>query len=310
MGYGSKRGLRRKRTLQHLLEAEELTVYYRFTFTLLLPATLATYDHHEYARLSYIITARAEGIGSATHFGALFKRDHSPSMADIPFREDFDHVIARSDKIAQEIAHDSGKSSGSSASAILPSRGTASPRGSPKSPSPPTNALHLTNPFAFDETASSPPEDSAIAIGDSPPTVTGLYHRSQSTDIQRTTSASADTRSIISVRSTGSDSGQKTEKQGWLKGDLLASRALVVHANIGPAGGVSTLDLRKEGFVEGLGSWRFSLSSDSVSCSRLSEDPRSCHAPPSLHSSPSRQCSSLASTLAVLHPTLPSFSYV
>ena len=270
----------------------------RFTFTLLLPATLATYDHHEFARLSYVLTARAEGIGSATHFGSIFRRDtQSNSMSDIPFREDFDRVIARSDKIAQDLANNSGRSRRSSASAILPSRGTASPRGSTKSLSPPTNTAYLPNPnpFSLDEGISSPPEpeDSAIAIGDNSPTVTGLYHRSQSTDIQRTTSASADTRSVISVRSTGSDSGQRTEKQGWLKGDLLASRALVVHANIGPAGGVSTLDVRKEGFVDGLGSWRFSVSSDSVSL--LSRGPHDFeYAPPltpwSLRSSPSLQC--------------------
>jgi hypothetical protein len=55
------------------------------------------------------------------------------------------------------------------------------------------------------------------------------------------------------------------KKEGWLKGDLHASRSLLVYANPNPSGGVTHLEIRKEGAVEGLGPWRLSLTSDVVS---------------------------------------------
>ena len=38
----------------------------------------------------------------------------------------------------------------------------------------------------------------------------------------------------------------------------------MVHANPSPTGGVTQLDIRKEGYVAGLGPWRFSATSDVV----------------------------------------------
>ena len=78
-----------------------------FRFSILLPATLATHDHHQFGRVSYILTARVEGIPAASKTFGLFKSSSSSSpvpSADIPFKEDFDAVVARSDKIAQDLA--------------------------------------------------------------------------------------------------------------------------------------------------------------------------------------------------------------
>jgi hypothetical protein len=50
-----------------------------------------------------------------------------------------------------------------------------------------------------------------------------------------------------------------------MKGDLCVQRFMLVHANPSPTGGISQLDIRKEGLVEGIGSWRFSASAEVVS---------------------------------------------
>jgi hypothetical protein len=219
-----------------------------FTFSILLPATLATHDHHHFGRISYILTARVEGIPANSGITAFFKSSASKVTGDIPFKEDFDAVIARSDKLAHDRALSRTHSRESVTTAI--------------------GGLGLST---------SPPEDSAIAIGEGSPTLTGLYTRRQSSDIQRPPNLNLegsplsndvfpdDRRSILS---SNSNPAERSEKTGWLKGDLLAARSLIVHANPSPTGGVNQLDLRKEGFVEGLGSWRFDASADVVSTHR------------------------------------------
>jgi hypothetical protein len=234
---------------------EVLTRVTSFTFSLLLPATLATTDHHQFGRLSYILTARVEGI-PASGITAFFKHTSSSPSAipsDIPFKEDFDAVIARSDKLAHDLALSRSHSRDSLSTAI--------------------GGLGLST---------SPPEldDSAIAIGEGSPTLTGLYTRRQSSDIQHppvlnlspshgssplSGDAIADDRRSIMSSGSNYDAAHRSEKTGWMKGDLLASRSLIVHANPSPTGGVNQLDLRKEGFVDGLGSWRFAASADVVS---------------------------------------------
>ncbi|ORX38571.1 hypothetical protein BD324DRAFT_577633 [Kockovaella imperatae] len=239
-----------------------------FTFTLLLPATLATTDYHENARISYMLTARVEGIGATSHFGSIFRRGSEPPTIkdDIPFKEDFEAVIARSDKLAMEQQQDPRSRRGSASQNR--SRGNSiSGSGTPPRLASPRGVLQSLSPASteyFEDASVS--EGSAIAMGDGSPSLTGLYHRSQSSDIQRTTSR-GDTRSILSFA--GSDSGQKSEKQGWLKGDLQSSRAVAVHANPNNVDGVTVLDVRKEGFVHGLGSWRIGITSDSFSVSAV-----------------------------------------
>jgi hypothetical protein len=62
---------------------EVLTRVTSFTFSLLLPATLATTDHHQFGRLSYILTARVEGI-PASGITAFFKHTSSSPSAIPP----------------------------------------------------------------------------------------------------------------------------------------------------------------------------------------------------------------------------------
>lgn len=216
----------------------------RFSFNLLLPATLATHDHHNHGRLSHILTARVEGIPSSSGILSLFgpKRETPHFDSRIPFVGDFETVIARSDKLAADLA--AGKK-------------IASPPGSPILP------------------ASDLPYENGEGGGS--PKLNGLYTRRQSSDMQRpsaadmsrTGSVDTDRRSIGTGSGSGSGSGDgKTEKELWMKGDLCASRFLLVHANPSPTGDVTRLDLRKEGFVDGLSSWRFTAISDVV-CSSL-----------------------------------------
>ena len=206
---------------------------------------MATHDYHNHGRLSHILTARVEGIPASSGILSLFgsKRETAPLLESrIPFKEDFEEVIARSDKLASDLAA---------------GRKIASPPGSPILP------------------ASDLPDSPSGHDGGGSPKLKGLYTRRQSSDMQRPSSADMarsgsghgsvgdDARSI----GTGSLSGDgRTEKAGWLKGDLTASRFLLVHANPSPSGDVTRLDLRKEGFVDGLSSWRFTAISDVVSC--------------------------------------------
>ncbi|KAL7423927.1 hypothetical protein Q5752_001512 [Cryptotrichosporon argae] len=251
-----------------------------FSFNIILPATLATHDWHSFARISYIITARVEGIADAGGLSSLWKSREVPVCGvDVPFRVDFDNVIARSDKLAHELAL-GRTSSRDSVSRHLPSgthaHGTYG-HGSPRVVGSPLAApLDLGSPL-------SDPDD-AIAIGESSPTLNGLYHRRQSNDFVSSPpppnfagapmgsplarQVDPDAQSIVSIRSamsalsTGSGSDGRSEKTGWLKGDISAVRGLVVHALPSASGGVYELDVRKEGYVPGLGSWRFTASAD------------------------------------------------
>ncbi|WWC90774.1 uncharacterized protein L201_005711 [Kwoniella dendrophila CBS 6074] len=225
-----------------------------FSFTIILPATLATTDYHNFGRVSYILTARVEGSGSSGSLSSMFKTSSSGPSLDqsIPDVGVFERVIARSNKVA-------------SSSHNFERRGSA---------------LDLQG-LAIDD----PLEDNdAIAVGEGPVSVQGLYTRRQSGDLLRpcersNTDSNSQSRSgngpfsSSSRRGSSSSLNQPTNinpfgpeviacGQGWLKGDLCASKAIVVHANPSRSGGVNTLDLRKEGFVDGLGTWRFSANSD------------------------------------------------
>jgi len=221
-----------------------------FQFSILLPATLATHDYHQFGRISYMLTARVEGIPSSSSITHIFRKDAPAISSDIPFKEDFDTVIARSDKLSQDKAVHRTESRGSFSST--------------------ERRASLIAEFGT-------PEDSAIALGEGSPTLTGLYHRRQSSDLQNipplslgSLSLTEEQRSIQQLRAAPDIAG-RSEKTGWLKGDLLTTRSLLIHANPSTYGGVSQLDLRKEGFVAGLNSWRFSAISDVV------PDPSSDH---------------------------------
>jgi hypothetical protein len=214
----------------------------RFQFSLLLPATLATHDYHEHARLSHIFTARVEGVPASSGMISMFTKKMEPRSVNIegrvPHKEDFEIVIARSDKLAADLA--SGKRVPSPRSSPV-----LSPRGLP--------------------VMRDQEDDSAIAVGgdESPASVIGLYTRRQSFDMARTSSIGSEgDRSSVNYIAANET---RTEKSGWLTGDICVQRFMLVHANPSPMGGISQLDLRKEGFVQGIGSWRFSAVAEVVS---------------------------------------------
>lgn len=226
----------------------------RFSFSLLLPATLATHDYHAHGRVSHIYTARVIGIPHSSGIISLFglRPDAIHIEGQIPYKEDFEAVIARSNRLAAD--HPSG-------------RRTPSPKSSP-----------VLAPGGL------PPmrdqgDDSAIAFGDEgQASVTGLYTRRQSIELGRPSPVSGDVgsphdddrRSISSFRSNGSQDG-RSESSGWMKGNFCVQRFMLVHANPSPTGGISQLDIRKEGMVEGIGSWRFSASAEVVRIRRCFE---------------------------------------
>ncbi|WVW85676.1 hypothetical protein I302_107714 [Kwoniella bestiolae CBS 10118] len=216
-----------------------------FSFTIILPATLATTDYHNFARVSYILTARVEGIPSSTSFSSVFKGSSPALDPSIPNIADFERVIARSDKLATSTGLNKGTRNGSRESLIG------------------LQNLSLEDPLIGND---------AIAVGEGSPSVQGLYTRSQSSDVPPLSLSPDPIPSGSRRQSFSSDTGAmggRTEKAGWLKGDLTASRALIVHANPSRSGGVNTLEIRKEGFVDGIGTWRFSANADVFSISSV-----------------------------------------
>ncbi|WWC71630.1 uncharacterized protein I206_105588 [Kwoniella pini CBS 10737] len=229
-----------------------------FSFTIILPATLATTDFHNFGRVSYILTAKVEGIQSSTSFSSMFKIASTSSPAldpTIPNVGDFERVLARSDKLV---------------STGLANRGGHTSQES---------LVHQTRGLALDindESQEDPLWDNdAITVGEGPSSVQGLYTRRE--DPPRPCShvpplsLSPDQlpSNPLSRRHSHSDAYAKTEKNGWMKGDLVASKALIVHANPSRTGGVTQLDIRKEGFVDGLGIWRFTANADVFSISSV-----------------------------------------
>lgn len=209
--------------------------------------------------MSYIITARVQGVPASTRLGGLFKTKDIPLQGEIYFLADFQAVIARSDKLAAEQAQSMSRS------------GSRDREGSPSSPV--TNAL---GGIALGTPPLSPQDEVAYALNDSTVPTRGLYHRRLSTDMNsadvpgdfqsRPSPLRKDTdSSSIMSRSSSLDGSSRAEKAGWLLGDICCIRSFKVHANPAPSGGAYQLDLRKEGYVDGLGPWRLSASSDAFS---------------------------------------------
>lgn len=242
-----------------------------FSFSILLPATLATYDHHMYGRVSYLLTARIEGLPTTSKFG-MFKSREVPVQGDVPFLADFQVVIGRSDKIS---------GSGSRRGSVTSRNGGDSPTLSP-----------LMSGMGLSDSASVHSEE-AIAFGsdaNSTPQLRGLYHRRQSSDMNMSPGGSPgasagagangsasppytaipanvrrDSDAVSLASSVRSTDTTRSEKNGWLVGDISVLRKLKVHSNPSGSNGVQQLDLRKEGYVEGLGPWRFLATSEALS---------------------------------------------
>lgn len=196
-----------------------------------------------------------EGIESSTSsFSSIFKfktlsSSLPSSTSGIPNIADFERVIARSDKFAADIALGRARSASTS-------RSVASDRVS--SPEPGTDRPSIDGQAVND--SGSPPFD-------------GLYTRRRSSDISPV-STPLSLASSLPEPSFGplfgnSDGSTQSEKIDWLHGDLKGSRRLSIYAVSPFTGGVSQLDVRKEGSVDGLGSWKFSAAAEVVSLQKL-----------------------------------------
>ncbi|WVQ81908.1 hypothetical protein IAT38_004035 [Cryptococcus sp. DSM 104549] len=187
-----------------------------FGFAILLPATLAATDTHTFGRVSYILTARVEGIPTSSRtFNSYFSSTPRSGLDPaIPNIVDFERVIARSDR--------KGKGRSDSASS-----GLSHQRGGAEQAGPGLYTLRQPT---------------------SPPLSPGPIGGSES--------ASSSTSSLASRLEGLSPS------DGWLKGDLCASRELQVHGN--PDGVVTRANEIKEGDVEGLGHWCTRATSDII----------------------------------------------
>jgi hypothetical protein len=181
----------------------------------------------------------------------MFKSREIHVQGDCPFLADFQAVIARTDRLAAEQAAGLSRES---------SRNGDSRQGSPLL-SPALQLGGLDSPFF---------EEGVIAVPGGEPShpVRGLYHRRSSADLVkmsplgiRLSPLRKDTE-IAPITSRRSSIDMGRSEGGWLMGDICAIRKLKVHANPSLSAGVFQLDMRKEGYIEGLGPWRFSCSSD------------------------------------------------
>lgn len=203
-----------------------------FQFSILLPATLATTDWHSFGRVSYIIIARVQGI-PYTSFSSIFKTATAPTFMHTHWA-DFERVMARSEKMATERS------------------GRASPRGA----SVPRNANSKSRDNIVAMT--SIPLNEGGDVDESGSHGQGLYIRRSHFPIDELS------RGGLTRDKLGSNGSGKPDKADWMKGELIALRELLVHAVSPVTGGVIPLDLRKNCFVDGLGTWTFSASADVV----------------------------------------------
>ncbi|TYJ55457.1 hypothetical protein B9479_003847 [Cryptococcus floricola] len=213
-----------------------------FSFNILLPATLATTNWHKFGRLSYIITARVQGVSPApySNFPSLFKANTSMHLdPEIRFVHDFEKVIARSAQVLEEERRGRAREVG-----LSPVRGKG------RSTSKGGVVGHMR-----DLSLGSGDKDDPITHGRTPsPSMGGHYTRRQNAENPPTTPpAESDLPKHLQPRS---------EKTGWMKGDLAQSRELWIQAISPVTGDVLPLDMRRESFVEGLGPWKFRASAD------------------------------------------------
>ena len=243
--------------------------------------------------MSYIITARVEGVAETSRsFSSFFKGSSagaSPVLgvtSEIPYKEDFDAVIARSDKLAHDIAASSHSPRHVGAATGGPTGLGLSPKLSRLNLSPEDDSALAQSPLAsglglgLGGAGGSPGLAAGGPGAEGSPTLNGLYHRRSSFDVVDRSGTISPAIPPLALPGTGDDGAscsrsvggkkeERDEKHGWMKGDLIASRGLILHANPSPTGGVNQLDVRKEGFVDGLGSWRFSASADVVCLSSV-----------------------------------------
>ncbi|WVQ82686.1 hypothetical protein IAT38_004818 [Cryptococcus sp. DSM 104549] len=227
-----------------------------FGFSILLPATLATTDNHYCADVVYILTARVEGIPVTSSFFSRHLSAAPPALdPNIPYIGLFKRLMAPASK------RPSRPSSRDASSRSVSRSRSRAPRSA--------TAAHDQLSNALGELGLEGPDGAILANGNGEGTSSphGLYHRSQSPHINppsRTPSASGYARDIGNHDVTP-PSGEAT---GWLKGDLYASREMVVHANSSETGGATSLNMRKQGSVDGLGSWSLRIAADvfSMAC--------------------------------------------
>ncbi|WVQ75777.1 hypothetical protein IAR50_005410 [Cryptococcus sp. DSM 104548] len=213
-----------------------------FSFNILLPATLATTNWHKYGRVSYIISARVQGISASpyTNFPSLFKTSMHLDP-EIRFVQDFEKVIAHSAQVLEEERRGRGKEVG-----LTPAKGKG------RSTSKGGVVGHMRDLSLGGE------KEDPISHGRTPsPSLGGHYTRRQNSE---NPPHNPPTESDLLP---GSKHYQpRSEKTGWMKGDLVQSRELWIQAISPATGDVVPLDMRRESFVEGLGPWKFRASAE------------------------------------------------
>ncbi|TYJ52586.1 hypothetical protein B9479_006794 [Cryptococcus floricola] len=249
-----------------------------FGFTIILPATLATTDMHNFGRVSYIITACVRGIPSLSSSFSTILKSTSYLSSEIPFVADFERVISRSDKAEAKARARTGSESASGGERSRSRAGSGSGfLGRERSGSGNTlespDDLYVQRMSLGYSSGEGEEESTVIAVGTKTPCTGGLYTRRQSSDhtmplpTPARSNSSSSPSSLDRFRS--SSPSQPSEKTGWMKGDLVASKSMCLHAISPVTGGVVPLNLRREGFADGMGIWKFKAVADVFSISSV-----------------------------------------
>ncbi|ODO06697.1 hypothetical protein I350_04055 [Cryptococcus amylolentus CBS 6273] len=198
--------------------------------------------------------------------------------SEIPFVADFERVISRSDKAEAKARARTGSESASGRGRSRSRAGSGSGFfGRERSGSGTTlespEDLGVQRMSLGYSSGEGEEESTVIAVGTKTPCTGGLYTRRQSSDQTMPLSTPPQSNSSSSPSSLGrfrsSSPSLPSEKTGWMKGDLVASKSMCLHAISPVTGGVVSLNLRKEGFADGMGIWKFKAVADVFSISSV-----------------------------------------
>ncbi|WRT68345.1 uncharacterized protein IL334_005321 [Kwoniella shivajii] len=220
-----------------------------FSFSVLLPSTLAISDDFIWGGITHIVTAKVEGLpippSTLSSITSIFKPSFKSALEkDLANRAAFEEVMARS----------------------APSAKKGDIHASSVSPNSTSNGENIIR--RIDQ----------ISSGDSP----AYQAEAEGSVATRTNDASSsfhyngrgDSPSYCSSTSTGETlrgtSSKRLEGDSitWMKGDLYTSRVIMIQPNPFSDGDVTQLDIRRDTLIDGLGPIRYSLSADefTVSC--------------------------------------------
>ncbi|WWC90764.1 uncharacterized protein L201_005701 [Kwoniella dendrophila CBS 6074] len=239
-----------------------------FSFSLHVPSTLAPSDDFVFGFITHILFAKVQGQpipiipSTFSSFTSLFTTPSNPPLAirGPKNAKTFEDVMNKSAALldSSEDIDSRGRDSSPGVSGIGFQRGSTS-QNIPSYSSSSNNDMDSPSYFSSRSTytPSSPPVRPSIG---SPPRNRSRSNSSLSASYSRKSPSATGLLQRITL---GPRSPTIEETQeNWMQGDLYTSRQLIVQVNPSQTGDVIQLDIKKDGIVDGLGSFRYNVTSD------------------------------------------------